>query len=305
MTTAASALTAPAPAAGAGDGADHPASAPASPAGGALGAGSTPASSAPANDNQPGASRLDWLGDAADELHTFAKANGYKSPADVVTNVQELQRFLGADKAGRGMVLPKDEDDAEGWATVHAKLGRPEKADGYGFLKIDGIDEAFGKEAAESFFSAGLNERQASQLVEWWGKTVTAQAEAETAEYLRKADEEMDALKAEWGGAAAANEELARRGAQQFGFSGEELDKIERAIGTKTLMMRFLAVGKSLGEDSVPKGSSANDNALTPATAQEQIAQLMGDSEFSAKLRKGEPAAKAKMERLYKAAYPG
>jgi hypothetical protein len=277
------------------------------------------APSAAANDNAsgtgapaaaPGAAagaavqRLDWLGDAPDELHGFAAANGYKGPADVLTNVRELQKYLGADKAGRGVVIPKDAGDAEAWGAVYDKLGRPADAAGYGLGELEGADPDFSRAAGETFHKLGLSARQGAELAKWWGEAVTAGKAADDEAYLARADEQMAALRSEWGAAADANQELARRGAAAFGFSGDELDKLERAIGTKALMARFLEVGRKLGEDAVPAGKSAAAG-LSPAAAQEQIAELMADRDFSAKVRAGDPVAKKKMENLYRAAYPG
>lgn len=246
---------------------------------------------------------VDWLGDAAPDLHEFARANGYKGPADVLTNVRELQRYMGADKAGRGVVIPKDADDTEGWGQLYAKLGRPETPEGYGLDKLEGADPAFAGEAAKTFHELGISERQAAQLAGWWGKALTERSTADDTAYLERAEREMAELNGEWGQAADANSEMARRGAQAFGFSAEELDKIERSIGTKALMQRFLEVGKKLGEDVLPAGRQAQ-SGLTSAGAMEQIAAKLQDQEFMKKVRAGDGAAKREMDRLYQAAYP-
>jgi hypothetical protein len=201
-------------------------------------------------------------------------------------------------------VIPKDADDAEAWGAVYDKLGRPADASGYGLGGLGGADPDFAKAAGETFHKLGLSTRQAAELAKWWGEAVTAGKAADDEAYIARADDEMAALRSEWGAAADTNQELARRGAQAFGFSGEELDKLERAIGTKALMARFLEVGQKLGEDTVPAGKSAAAG-LTPAAAQEQIGELMADRDFSAKVRAGDPAAKKKLENLYRAAYPG
>lgn len=299
MTTASATLAATADTtAGAGTAAGQPATA---------GAGAATAGAGAATDGAGAATaaRLDWLGEAPDELHEFAQANGYKGPADVVTNVRELQKFLGADKAGRGLILPKDEADADGWGQVWAKLGRPEKAEGYGLATLEGADPKFAGAAAEKFHELGLSEKQAKGLAEWWGKELTANSEAESQSYLEKASTEMAELEAEWGQAAEKNQEIARRGAQAFGFSAEELDKIERALGTKALMGRFLEVGRKLGEDVLPAGAGAGEGRLTPAAAQERIAEKLGDKEFMAKIRAKDPRSQQELDRLYQAAYRG
>ncbi len=171
---------------------------------------------------------LDWLGEADPELRDFAKANGWQKPADVVTNIRELQKFLGADKAGRGVVIPKDADDAEAWGAVYDKLGRPADASGYGLIDLEGADPDFAKAAGETFHKLGLSARQASELAKWWGEAVTAGAAANDDAYLAKADEEMAALRSEWGAAADANQELARRGAAAFGIGGFPLQAQRR-----------------------------------------------------------------------------
>ncbi len=247
--------------------------------------------------------RIEWLGDAPDELHEFAKANGYKSVADALTNTRELQKYLGADKAGRGIVVPKDEADAEGWGQVYAKLGRPETPEGYGLDKLEGADPAFAGEAAKAMHELGLSASQATKLAEWWGKQSTASVEASQAKFLETAAADMTKLEQEWGKAAEQNKAVAARGAKALGFTREELDQIERAVGTRALMERFLSVGAKLGEDAMPGGGGAAAG-LTMDGAKAQIEAKMNDKAFMAKVTAGDGAAKAEFDRLFKAAYP-
>lgn len=253
-----------------------------------------------ANDNAP----AHWLGqDAPADLLEFVKSNGWDKPADVVTNIRELQRFLGADKAGRGVVLPKDADDADAWAAVYDKLGRPANADGYGLTDLEGADPDFAAKAQGWFHELGLSDRQGKALAEKWGAELVARGAAEDAEFKAGADAEMAALDSEWGADAAKNSELARRGAAAFGWSAEELDKVERAIGTRALMLHFLEVGSKLGEDVLPAAAGAAPSAASPDTAKAQIAELLKDSGFMAKVRAGDQAARSKWDGLYQVAY--
>ena len=73
----------------------------------------------------------DWLAGVPDDLRGLAEEKGWKEPADALRTARQMEEFLGADKAGRGLVLPKDEEDKEGYERVYRAMGRPDNADGY------------------------------------------------------------------------------------------------------------------------------------------------------------------------------
>ncbi|MCB9943402.1 MAG: hypothetical protein H6851_07255 [Geminicoccaceae bacterium] len=110
----------------------------------------------------------DWaqaLGDADREW--LGKA-GHKDIAAVVRGYRSLETFLGADKAGRGLVRPADEADAEAWDEFYKALGRPDDPAGYGLAEREGADPEFSAAAAKAMHEAGLTPAQANALTDWF-----------------------------------------------------------------------------------------------------------------------------------------
>lgn len=202
--------------------------------------------------------------------------------------------------------LPK-EDDAQGWESVHTRLGRPATPDGYKLqaTKDPGSPE-FVKWASEQFHKNGLSEKQAQSLVEGWNAHTATLREAQTQAYNQKIAEEQGTLKKEWGAAYDQNLSIAKRAAREFGVAPEVIDGIEKSAGFASTMKLFQAIGSKLGDASfVSGGPSVNGNGpLTPVQAQDQIKALKADPGFVQKYVSGDAGAREKMERLHRFAYP-
>ncbi|MCB1883685.1 MAG: hypothetical protein KDG89_06780 [Geminicoccaceae bacterium] len=242
----------------------------------------------------------DWLGSLPPDLKGLAEAKGWRDPAHALQGYQGLEKLLGADRAGRTVVLPKDGDEAAKDA-FFGRIGRPETAEGYELAKRDGVDPDFGGKAAAVMHRAGLTKDQAGALAEWFtAEQAAAQAGVDDA-FARRSEAEMQELTAEWGEGAHARMETARRYAKVAGFDGAELDAIERAIGTKAMLSRFDAAGKALMEDRPPAGSGGAEPA-TPAAATGRLQAMLADpAKVEALMNKGHPghaAAVAEKARL-------
>lgn len=65
----------------------------------------------------------EWIG---------GQANAYPDPEAVATKALNLERFISAEKSGRGVVMPKADAKPEEWAEFYKKVGGvPEKPDDY------------------------------------------------------------------------------------------------------------------------------------------------------------------------------
>ncbi|MCB9943009.1 MAG: hypothetical protein H6851_05235 [Geminicoccaceae bacterium] len=243
----------------------------------------------------------DWaqaLGDADREW--LGKA-GHKDIAAVVRGYRSLETFLGADKAGRGLVRPADEADAEAWGEFYKALGRPDDPAGYGLAEREGADPEFSAAAAKAMHEAGLTPAQANSLVEWFNGHGSGLAEQQTAEQARRQESEWGELQREWGTSFDRQVETARRAASSFGFSADQLGAIEDAIGTKALMQKFADIGSKLMEDTIPAGGSggATGQFTSPAAARAEIEQLKTDPAWrNAYLNGDDPGHKAAVERF-------
>jgi hypothetical protein len=241
------------------------------------------------------------------------KAKGWDSPAAAVLSYANLETAFGADKAGRTILAPKDENDAEGWNAVYGRLGRPETPDGYELAVSEGSDGAYLKDMLPAFHELGLTKRQAQALVERNNAVLAKLGESDDLAFKAKSEADYAALQNEWGQAATTNEELARRAVAQFGskagLDADGLQALEAAIGTGAMLKLFHAIGASFAEGTFKSGDGVQGGGvLTPDRAKAEIARKNADPEFLSRYLHDDPkvraSAMAEMESLHIAAFP-
>lgn len=220
----------------------------------------------------------------ASQLGELVKAKGWKGPADALLSYQNLEKVFGADKAGRTILAPKSDDDAEGWSAVYNRLGRPESADKYELPVPEGDDGSFAQAVAPVLHELGLTNKQAKGLAEWWNETSGKRIEMERESFLAKSEEEFTALRREWGAAADQNIELAKRAVAKFGadagIDADSLERLEEAIGTGPMLKLFHSIGASFAEGTFVAAEGTTGGALTPQAAKNKIAGMFADQEF-------------------------
>jgi len=221
-----------------------------------------------------------------------------------------LEKLLGADRAGRALIPPKADAPPEEKNAFFAKLGRPELPDGYDFKLDPKAMDAMPllKDAAKMFHGAGLTKEQGDALGQWY---LSKQAEADK-QFSERSTQELTALQAELGAGFADKVELGKRGMRALGFEPAQVAAIERAIGTAAMFRAFVKVGSGTAEApgaGTGDGSKGASFTLTANQAQSKIAELRQDSDFQGKLLSHNPSLRAEAtkywEDLHKAAYPG
>lgn len=245
----------------------------------------------------------DWVAGLDDPgAQAFARAKGWRSPADMLGSYRNLEKLVGSEK----LPLPRDEADREGYERVFKALGRPDTPDGYKLDAAAGSDPAFAGEAAKWLHEAGLSTRQASALAERWnGYAASAQAQAAKAAEVRSA-QEFGELKSEWGQRFDANLELGRRAARQFGLEQADLAGMEQALGTRRMLTMLNRIGSGLAEDSFEGGDARGTSfRMSPEAARDRIALLKGDKAWSARFLASGADETAEWNRLQRLANPG
>lgn len=269
--------------------------------------------SAPAGNPAPGAGNAgagagaaDWTSAFPDEIRGVIQTKGWKNPGDVINSYSNLERLLGADKAGRGVVLPKDDAPAEEWAAFHNRLGRPESPDGYKIPVPDGDAGGFAKQASQWFHEAGLTAKQAETLAAKWNEHVGGNMQQQQAQYEQQTALDLQDLQKAWGPQFEQNAELARRARREAGLTDQEGQAIERALGLKKAAEVFSFLGKQFAEAPVKGGEGAGAGRFggTPEDAKARIAALKGDAAWTSKYLSGDVDARAEFERLHKIAFP-
>lgn len=222
-----------------------------------------------------GAAAKAWFESFADEqIRTDPTIQRHKGPEDLAkAHVALLKRF-GVEPERR-LDLPTDPNDAAAMREVWAKLGLPDKPEGYG-ISLDGIEGA--TEADKSMlakFTAFAHEKGmpagfAKAAFEFWtGESAAAQAAAQAQLAERKTAGEA-ALKTEFGGAFDTRmREIGNllKTADPKGESGLTAENLAMYPGvTKVLanlVNRMAEPGNPGGNNSDPAGA----RMMTPSEA--------------------------------------
>ena len=230
------------------------------------------------------AAAADWRAGLEPDLKASPALASFKSVADLAKEHVNLQGLIGR----KGAIVPTDKDGPEIWDRFHAAIGRPDKPEGYGFKKPENFqgpwDDALGAEWAKDLHAIGVPKAMADKL---FGRMLerassTAQAEAQRhASELKAAD---TALRAELGTAYDGKVELARRAARQFA-GVEQLDQLEKIVGTPSVLKLMIRIGESLGEDGLvgERGGAGGGGTMTPKEAKSALDKLNGEASSNPK----------------------
>lgn len=288
------------------------------------GAEGTPGAGAASGDQQQsaGGKWYDSFQDPTTKEWLSAYGDAYPTPEALATKAYNLEKFVGADKAGRGVVMPKQDAKPEEWQEFYKKVGGvPEKPDGYKLpstvdqnmaaaLNADPMVAAFKEHAHKT----GMPPVFFESAMEWYVNAAKGKEQNFADEFSAKAEQDILDLKAEWKGVEFdKNTELGRRASKQFiphetqDEFEDKLTRIEGALGTKETLKLFASIGAAMGEHGFEGGDGGGgmSGGMSPESARVRISQLKGDSSFAAKLASGDTAARTEWDTLHKLGYGG
>jgi len=217
------------------------------------------------------------------ELKTWTGAKGFKSPETMAESLLNMEKLMGAPKE-RLLKLPEKPDDP-GWADVHKKLGVPETAAGYEIPIPEGVPTDFAEKAKSWMHELKIPAAAGKGLAERWNAEMVAMAEAQENQLQLQSETEMSQLKAEWGIQATEKENIARAAAKEFfNLEGDEMNLLERQMGSRKFMETMVKIGERLGEAKFIQGNGADAPISTIAQAQQAIKDKQRDKDFAAAL---------------------
>lgn len=278
----------------------------ATPAAGGQGAAAPAAPAAAPAAAAPAAPALSWLPSADETTVGYVQNKGWTEPGQVLDGYRNLEKLIGHDRAGRTVVLPKDDASADELNAFYGKLGRPATPDDYRIAAPTGGDADFAKAAAAKFHELGLTSKQAAALVEWNNTQGEGLKAADLAAAQARFADDDRALKGDWGNAYTQNLNQAQAAVRGLGISAEQIDQLSSSLGHKATMELFQKIGSRMGEAEFVSGGKNEKfgQALTPGQAKAEISALRVDKDFTAKLLNRDAEAQAKWTRLHQFAFP-
>lgn len=264
----------------------------------------------------PAGTWYDSFKDAETKEWLKAYGTAYPDAESVARKARHLEQFVGADKAGRGIIVPKPDAKPEEWRAYYAKAGLPEKPDGYKLseaLAKDPVMTRFRDHAHKIGVPAPLFDGVAS-FIEAEMKSAT---DAQTAEFQKRSDKEMADLETEWGTNFDANTTIAQRAVKAFipvppntppaealKMRKDTMNKLEGALGTRFVMNFFKSIGEALGEHKFVDADGVVDTGgMTVEAAKNEINLLKKDKEFGSKLMAKDAEATKKWGDLHRIAF--
>lgn len=218
---------------------------------------------------------------------------------DTIPDVSTLAKVAFDTKKAQGSMvrIPDAKTSEQDLETFYSKI-RPESPEKYeikpgqmpeGIEYDKGMETLFLNEVA---YKAGLSNRQAQSIIDWWNTTVIALTEEDKKE--REGAE--NTLKQEWGRNFDGNIGLAKQAALKFGGQ-EYADSFD---GLDNTTKRVLSqIGKLTGNDRLVQGQSVG--STTKDEAQAKIDEVMGnkDHPYHKRDRPGHERAVQEMAKFY------
>lgn len=251
------------------------------------------------------ASGQPWFGAMpAGDVRTWVEAKGFQDLPALAQSAYNLEKTLGFSKAGRTVVLPDDKSTPEERAAFLERMGVPKEATGYKFDLPEGDDGSFAKEASAWLHEAGVSQDGAAKLYAKLAAYSKARGDADAAAYTARQQKEGAEIRAEWGGAMQANEEMVNRAAAKFMPGKTDVEKhaalaqMSKAMGPGWTMRFMQSIGAAMGEHGHVQGDRGSGSPMTPAQAKQRIAEVMSDKDWKAAYMGGGQKEATELRRL-------
>ena len=240
-----------------------------------------------------------WLQGADEATLGYVQNKGWQNPTDVLAGYRNLETVLGADRAGRTIVLPKDDQDVTTRETMLTKLGWSKDAGAYKLPVPDGADPKFASDMAALFSKHGVPVANAQALTADWNAMQAANARA-AGEADAAASAAADAqLDKDWGSERANRTEIARRAAVGLGLDAAALDTLQKGTGYVSIMKALAKVGDLMKEHGAAgMGESAGSFGMTPEGAKQRRSELLADRDWGKRAMVPNSAEWNEMKRL-------
>lgn len=205
----------------------------------------------------------DWLAGLSEENRNLVQAKQWGSPEAAVKSYRELEAH-----ASKALRPPGEDATAEEWDAFYAKLGRPEKPEGYEFALPEGLpedlpyDDTFAQKFKAWAHDQGLTPKQAHALHDAYVQDFAGQVQSAREAEGKAVEEAHQTLVKEWGNPDTdtykRKVEMMSRAARQLGGNDLYGELAEMGAITKSGEVKRPQLAKALA--SVGEKLFAEDN---------------------------------------------
>jgi hypothetical protein len=249
------------------------------------------------------------------DVKAWTQAKGFPNPEQVAESAYNLEKLIGFDKAGRTLVIPKEDASPEEIKAFQAKLGVPESPDAYKLPLPADADPELVKTMQGWMHKAGATPKMAETLTKEFVDFSVQQKAKEEKALFDLSDKAFGETTARWGKDADANMEIAKRFTAQLlpaevtmddgSKVGREqfLAKVFNSTGATGAMLELFArAGKGMGEHVMHQTTGGGMPDNSPAAASAKIKQLQADPAWTKAYLNGDKEKLALMTALQKQA---
>jgi len=146
------------------------------------------------------------------------------------------------------------------------------------------MDESANKSLLERGHALGLSEKQMAGMREWNNEVTQSIHKGWEEQAQVEFQQQSDALDKEWGAAKEANVQLAREASQKMGWSEDQVQAMQMALGYDGVMKLAHNLGKSISEGKFVAADGGRNSGvqgvMTPGQAKLELSKLNTDAEF-------------------------
>lgn len=247
---------------------------------------------------EPQPTWLDGVQDPATKAWAEAKGLQNGNFENVVNSYHNLEKMVGADRAGRTVTLLNDTSTDTERSEFYNKLGRPENAENYSIALPEGVDDTRLVMMRNKAHELGITDSQFQGLAEAdaaYLETITQGAADDQA--ISAADAEAE-LRRDWGAAYDLKMAGIDVAAQKLGFTNDELVAMHSAMGPVAAVKFVDRLNTKIGEHDFDEGETVIPGHMTPEQAKTALTELsMNKDHMDAWLDRTHPAHKAAVEK--------
>ena len=242
-----------------------------------------------------------WIEGVQDpSIRSWAETKGLQNGSfeNVLGSYHNLEKMVGAEKAGRTITLLGDDAPPEAVNEFYTKLGRPETPDKYSVQAPDGADTTRLDMMRNMAHELGLSDKQFAGLAEADAQYIDTVTQEVSSKNEVSAVEAEAQLRKDWGAAydlKAAQIDIA---ASKLGFTDEHLSGLRSAMGPVEALKFVDGLNSKMGDHDFDNGEVMQPGHLTPDQAETELSELSMNKEFmDAWLDRQHPGHKAAVEK--------